>query len=539
MPQAEALFCYWLPVILSLGFNSAVRGAEPLEGFLEKHCVRCHGAQAQKGDLRFDRLSRDFKTAVDSHHWAEALDKVNSGEMPPKKEPQPTQEERAAFVRNLDARVKEGRAKRMAARPLPEPRELELARDAFRRILSDGKLADSDKARVARLIAQLGSDKFREREQAAADLKNESVAALPLLREAAKSVDAEVAVRAARVATALQIRADDRVLLFRQSLTTRRAAQDASVVGDIIALLDDSDSILSEAAWLYLSRLTEQDFGYRTGTDQNLRRQAAGKARDWWDRNKADFVLKAPEYLVLDLGGGVNLELVQLPSGKFMMGSAAPEKEQPEDNERPQHEVTISDPFYMSVHEVTQEQYERIVGANPSTFKGKTRPVENVSWADAVEFCKKLSSKTGKSVSLPTEAQWEYGCRANSNSRFSFGDKNEMLIRYGWYGNGLGAGDDKGNSENRTHPVGQLRPNDFGLYDMHGNVWEWCADWYADSYEVAGKPNPTGPNLGRWRVLRGGSWGCSPADCRSALRNHNLPGYRNNFVGFRIVVDSI
>jgi hypothetical protein len=87
MPQGQALFCYWLPVILSLGFNSAVRGAEPLEGFLEKHCVRCHGAQAQKGDLRFDRLSRDFKTAVDSHHWAEALDKVNSGEMPPKKEP--------------------------------------------------------------------------------------------------------------------------------------------------------------------------------------------------------------------------------------------------------------------------------------------------------------------------------------------------------------------------------------------------------------------------------------------------------------------
>src|ERR1019366_6733194 len=124
----------------------------------------------------------------------------------------------------------------------------------------------------------------------------------------------------------------------------------------------------------------------------------------------------------------------------------------------------------------TEEQYEQIMGKNPSRIKGAQNPVETVSWDDAMEFCKKLSQKTGKTVRLPTEAQWEYACRAGTKTRFSFGDKDEDLGDYAWY---------EKNSDGKSHPVGQKKPNGLGLYDMHGNVWQWCADWYAEDYTKA------------------------------------------------------
>jgi formylglycine-generating enzyme required for sulfatase activity len=183
--------------------------------------------------------------------------------------------------------------------------------------------------------------------------------------------------------------------------------------------------------------------------------------------------------------------------------------------------------------EVTQEQYEQIVGRNPSVFKGAQNPVEQVSWDDAVEFCRKLSRKTGRHVRLPTEAEWEFACRAGSKTRFCYGDDDDYskLGDYAWYSASLTT---KGDS---TRPVGQKKPNDWGLYDMHGNVYEWCSDWYADSYEKANKTDPAGPASGTSRVLRGGSWFDAAYGCRSARRLGYPPVRRNHYFGFRVAVD--
>ena len=234
--------------------------------------------------------------------------------------------------------------------------------------------------------------------------------------------------------------------------------------------------------------------------------------------------------LTLDLGNKVTLKLALVPAGKFTMGSPESEKDRNKD-EGPQREVTISQPFYMGVYEVTQEQYEQVMGSNPSNFKGAQNPVERVSWNDAVEFCKKLSTKTGKTVRLPTEAQWEYACRAGSKTRFHYGDDDDygQLDDYAWYTK---------DSDRKTHAVGQKKPNDFGLYDMYGNVWEWCSDWYADSYANANKTDPPGPGSGAFRVLRGGSWSGNPPLCRSAGRFRFSPDLRGVYIfGFRVSVD--
>ena len=236
------------------------------------------------------------------------------------------------------------------------------------------------------------------------------------------------------------------------------------------------------------------------------------------------------EMLTLDLGNGITMKLVQIPAGKFMMGSPESEKDR-YSNEGPQHEVTISKPFFMGVFEVTQQQYERIMGRNPSFFKGAQNPVEFVSWEDAVDFCKKVSQKTGKTVHLPTEAEWEYACRAGTKTRFCYGDdaSYSKLADYAWYGN---------NSYGQTHPVGQKRPNDWGLYDMHGNVLEWCADWYgADYYASAKNADPQGPPSGTNRVQRGGGWFNTPGGCSSAGRRWGSPEFLSSDFGFRAAVD--
>jgi len=179
-----------------------------------------------------------------------------------------------------------------------------------------------------------------------------------------------------------------------------------------------------------------------------------------------------------------------------MMGS--PDSEQGrKGNEGPQHEVTISKPFYIGVTEVTQAQYEAVMGTNPSRFKGPTNPVESIPWNEAVEFCRRLSEKTRKAVRLPSEAEWEYACRAGTKTRFSFGDSDSVLGDYAWYGS---------NSGGMTHPVGQKKPNPWGLYDMHGNIWEWCADWDGP-YSSGSSTDPQGAGSGGFRVVRGGSWG--------------------------------
>ena len=169
------------------------------------------------------------------------------------------------------------------------------------------------------------------------------------------------------------------------------------------------------------------------------------------------------------------------------------------------------------------------MGANPSKFQGAHNPVEWVSWNDAVDFCKKLSKKTGKTVRLPTEAEWEYACRAGSTTRFSYGDDEEKLGDYAWKAE---------NSGGKTHPVGEKKPNNWGLYDMHGNVWQWCADWYAKGYDAnAAKTDPTGPATGTWRVWRGGCWLNRAFSCGSAFRSCYPPADPFNTVGFRVVLD--
>lgn len=221
----------------------------------------------------------------------------------------------------------------------------------------------------------------------------------------------------------------------------------------------------------------------------------------------------------LDCGGGAQMKLALIPKGEFMMGS-----ENGADDEKPVHRVAILKPFYMGIHEVTQSQYQAVMGQNPSNFKGADLPVEQVSWNDAAEFCRKLSARTGKTVRLPTEAEWAYACRAGSISAYGYGDNEGTLGDYAWYGQ---------NSGGKTHPVGEKKPNAWGIYDMHGNVWEWCQSLYKEyPYRAGDGREGIGDGL---RVLRGGSWGSDPRYCRSAGRYWGVPAGRLIVNGFRVV----
>jgi formylglycine-generating enzyme required for sulfatase activity len=231
--------------------------------------------------------------------------------------------------------------------------------------------------------------------------------------------------------------------------------------------------------------------------------------------------------IALDLGRGVKLDLILIPAGEFKMGSDNSEKDAPND-EKPQHRVRITKPFYMGKYLVTQEQWEVIMGGNPSHFPGPKNPVEQVSWEDCREFVERLNRKvTGGKFALPTEAQWEYACRAGSTTKYFYGDEESGLDKYAWY---------SVNSGNKTHPVGEKTPNAWGLYDMTGNVCEWCADWYDDGY-YAHSPtdDPRGPDTGSHRVLRGGGWNLPAGFFRSAGRFNFSPGLRL-ILGFRVCI---
>ena len=239
---------------------------------------------------------------------------------------------------------------------------------------------------------------------------------------------------------------------------------------------------------------------------------------------------------VEDLGNGIKLEMVYILEGSFLMGSPDTEAKR-YDREGPQHKVTLK-PFYMSKYPVTQEQYQVIMGDNPSSFKGKNRPVENVSWYDATNFCQKLSKKIGGKYSLPSESQWEYACRAGTTTPFYFGETitPELVNYFGslTYGNGP-----KGERRNGTTPVGEFPPNAFGLYDMHGNVWEWCADDFHENYNGAPTDGSVWLNGDKDKVrLRGGSWANGPFNCRSAYRDDYVRrDDHDGSIGFRLVCD--
>lgn len=257
-----------------------------------------------------------------------------------------------------------------------------------------------------------------------------------------------------------------------------------------------------------------------------------------------------------DLGNEVKLEMVVIEGGRFTMGSPPEEKER-ENDEGPQHRVTVK-PFLMGKYAVTQAQWktvatlpklERDLNSDPSNFKGANRPVEQISWRDAVEFCARLSKKTGREYRLPSEAEWEYACRAGTTTPFHFGETiTTDLANYrgtDWedkgqtYSGSYGAGP-KGEYRPQTTEVGRFPPNTFGLYDMHGNVWEWCLDHGHDDYRGAPTDGSVWVEGGdsSYRLLRGGSWEFIPRDCRSANRDRNKPDDRYNFIGFRVVCSS-
>ncbi|MCA2655341.1 SUMF1/EgtB/PvdO family nonheme iron enzyme [Microcystis sp. M061S2] len=222
-----------------------------------------------------------------------------------------------------------------------------------------------------------------------------------------------------------------------------------------------------------------------------------------------------------NLPNGITLEMVSLPAGQFLMGS--PDYE----SKKPPHQVKVNS-FAIGKYPVTQAQYEAVMGTNPSKFQNNPQnPVEKVSWNDAQAFCQKLSQITGKTYRLPTEAEWEYACRAGTTTRYYFGDDANQLGDYAWH---------KGNSQAKTHPVGQKKPNAWGLYDMIGNVFEWCED--NSAYNYIGAPTDGSAWLTDehdYPRLRGGSWCCDPFFCRSAYRSNYVRDGYSNVDGFRVV----
>ena len=227
----------------------------------------------------------------------------------------------------------------------------------------------------------------------------------------------------------------------------------------------------------------------------------------------------------------IGMKFVWIAPGSFMMGSPKTEEERL-DNET-QHNVTLTKGFYMSVYTVTQEQWQAVMGNNPSFFKGeKNLPVEQVSWEDCQEFVKKLREKDKKAYRLPSEAEWEYACRAGTKTPFHFGAT--ISTEQANYNGGFTYGDGKkGKYREKTTPVGSFPANAWGLHDMHGNVFQWCEDWYAD-YPQKDVTDPQGPEKSQFRVLRGGSWLFIPQLCRSAFRRWFDPGYRIFNFGLRV-----
>ena len=240
----------------------------------------------------------------------------------------------------------------------------------------------------------------------------------------------------------------------------------------------------------------------------NFQGKKAGEERDW------------------EIAPGVKMTFCWCPAGNFTMGS--PESETDRNSNEKQVKVTLTKGFWMAKTEVTQAQWNAVMGNNPSNFKGDNLPVEKVSWNDAQEFLEKLNEKIGNTdggkMVLPTEAQWEYACRAGELGPYSGGTIDEVA----WY---------EDNSDSKTHAVGMKKSNAWGLHDMHGNIWEWCADWY--DAELQGGVNPSGPSSGTFRVFRGGGWNLNAFYCRAAYRLSNFPTRQGNSIGFRIARSSV
>jgi len=273
----------------------------------------------------------------------------------------------------------------------------------------------------------------------------------------------------------------------------------------------------------HLCNVLKSEIGQRWLADKDFRHQL-GRAIEstMGERKEAKPGKAEPAADLDDPIRQLEENMVRIEAGSFHMGSAEREDEQPI------HNVEVKG-FEMSAMPVTQAQYKAIMGKNPSHFKGDDHPVEKVSWHDAMQFCERLSEKTGRQYTLPSEAQWEYACRAGSKGRYCFGDDEGQLGDYAWY---------KANSEGTTHPVAKKKPNDWGLYDMHGNVWEWCLDDWHDNYECAPADGSAWQDRrkGSDRVIRGGCWNLPAEGCRCSWRRMFGPRTRVDILGFRVVL---
>ena len=229
--------------------------------------------------------------------------------------------------------------------------------------------------------------------------------------------------------------------------------------------------------------------------------------------------------LTIPVKNGISIEMVKVEAGSFNMG-ATPEMQAPYEVEKPVHRVTLTNNYYIGKYEVTQALWQAVMGSNPSHFKGDDLPVEQVSWNDCQDFISKLNAMTGKRFRLPSEAEWEYAARGGKKSRGYQYSGSNTIGDVAWY---------DGNSSSMTHAVGTKQPNELGIYDMTGNVWEWCQDWFG-SYSSSPQTNPTGAVSGSDRVSRGGCLGYSAGYCRSSYRCFDTPGYRSGVLGFRLVL---
>ena len=303
---------------------------------------------------------------------------------------------------------------------------------------------------------------------------------------------------------------------------------------------------LAEAT-AYLERIADQDIvaerplqGRLDGVKRRLEARAAKTAGSVAPESPATTPVSARalhgQSVRLDLGRGVFLKLARIPAGTFMMGSPVSEQHRDHD-EGPQREVAISRPFYMGVHEVTQHQYRVVMGSRPSRFRSfaPSHPAEQLYTGEAEAFCRALSEQIGVPVRLPTEAEWEYACRAGTTTPFHTGETigtgEANFDGTAVYGSGR-----KGQARRMTIPVGSFPPNAWGLHDMHGNVSEWCRDLYVDTYAEAPTRDPEVRKGGKYRVVRGGSWRDLPWQCRSAYRFRNHGASRLDVTGFRVVV---
>jgi formylglycine-generating enzyme required for sulfatase activity len=342
------------------------------------------------------------------------------------------------------------------------------------------------------------------------------------MSEAADALLDAVAIDATTAATTLAARdlMSLRVKVIAVCQSRLAACIEAGKIQEAIAIIDATKPFAPSASEWFVQALTLD----------RLRKLSPEILKSLPPATLAAAVAALPptaEIKLPSLVNSIGMEMKLLHAGTFVMGAA---QDQGDDV---RHAVTLTRRFYLGVHEVTNAQWRRVMGQVPSKWTDDDLPVEQVTWIEAVEFCEKLSAlpeerMLGRVYRLPTEAEWEFACRAGTTARRSFGDdRSKDLDKHAWCAENAGG---------RTHPVGQKLPNPFGFFDMYGNVWEWCSDWYGD---LAGGrvTDPEGPALGALRVYRGGSWGSNADRCQSSNRDGYDPTHRQSHLGFRVALD--